>query len=173
MPFTDFIVDIIRNGSSIQQKINVEADAIDATKIAPARAIQLNGKPLANNNRLPTESLVKTSAGNPLQYKAIGTSAGAVIKGTSGSIYSVSCINLNTSKRYLQLFNKAVALDSVDVPIESFAVYGRGGQLILGQDYFTFNGLDFLTGIAWGISTTPLIYTAANPAETVFTARYL
>lgn len=53
MAFIDFIIDIVRNGVTLQQKINVESDATDATKIAPARVIQLNGKPLANNNAIP------------------------------------------------------------------------------------------------------------------------
>lgn len=116
---------------------------------------------------------VKTNTTNPGQYNALGTSAGTFIKASAGSLYGISCVNLNVSTRYLQLFNKTTAPVANDVPIESHAVYGNGGELVLGQDYFSINGLDFATGISWGISTTPLLFTAAMASETIFTARYL
>lgn len=53
MAFIEYIIDIVRNGAAIQQKINAERDATDPAKISPARVIQLNGKPLANDNALP------------------------------------------------------------------------------------------------------------------------
>jgi hypothetical protein len=125
------------------------------------------------NNRFAVDSVVRTAVTNPLQYAAIGTSAGANIKNTTGSLYSLSCLNSNASTRYVQLFNKNTAPVASDIPLESFAVYGNDGQLVLGQDYFTLNGIDFSTGISWGISTTRNLYTAATAADTIFTARYL
>ena len=125
------------------------------------------------NGRFVVDATVRTAANNPLQYNAIGTTAGANIKNATGVIYSLSCINLNAASRYVLLFNKATAPAANDVPVESFVVYPSGGQLLLGQDYFSLNGLDLSSGISWGISTTPTLYTAATAADTIFTARYL
>lgn len=55
MAFISSLIDIVRNGTVIQQKINAEQDATDPTRIAPARVIQFNGNPLADNNALPTK----------------------------------------------------------------------------------------------------------------------
>ena len=126
-----------------------------------------------NGTRLAVDSIVKTANTNPGQINAFATLASGLIKNTSGAIYAISAINQNTAIRYLQLFNKATAPAANDVPMEVFIVYPNGGQLVLGQDYFTINGLDFAAGIGWGMSTTSTIFTPATATETFFTARFL
>lgn len=58
MPFIDYLIDVVRNGASIQQKINVEPDLTDPTKISPARAIQVKGKVLADDNPIPVNGSI-------------------------------------------------------------------------------------------------------------------
>jgi hypothetical protein len=48
-----------------------------------------------------------------------------------------------------------------------------GGALIVGNDFFTNAGINFSTGITWGVSTTFLTYTAATAAENVTAVNYI
>lgn len=63
MPFNESIVDVVRNGVSTPQKINVERDATDQTRIAPARVLQLNGTHLSDTNPLPAKLSVSADLG--------------------------------------------------------------------------------------------------------------
>jgi hypothetical protein len=108
-------------------------------------------------------------------YNTMGTSAGAVIKNSAGNLHVIACTNLNAATRYLQLFNNATG--PTGTPLKSYPVYGNGGFIALDTAYFGISakgrGLVFSTGISWGISTTPLAYTAATASETIVEARYV
>ena len=114
-------------------------------------------------------------------YSALGTSTGANIKNSAGFILNIYCCNLrasidssttnlNSAVRYLQLFDSTSAPSGT--PIRSYPIYPNSGVLILGQDFLGGEGMQFTTGITWGISTTPLTYTAATAGETIVNIRY-
>ena len=163
-------IDTETGGVKTARDIVVEANTgADAGALAPARTLQFNGDLISLSNRLPVTTLPST----PLRVTSVGASAGSNVKNTAGTVYSLSCLNLGTETRYLQLFDKTTAPVANDVPIECFAVYANGGQLIINSTYFTQNGLALANGISWGMSTTPTLYTAAAAAETIFTVRYV
>ncbi|BAY23703.1 hypothetical protein NIES2100_34950 [Calothrix sp. NIES-2100] len=103
-------------------------------------------------------------------YSAIGTSAGANIKNSAGTLYNITCTNLNGSIRYLQLFDSTSAPSGT--PIRSYPVYGSGGFLVLGQDLLGGAGVSFTTGITFGFSTTALTYTAGSASDAIINVRY-
>lgn len=107
---------------------------------------------------------------NGAQTPYIGTSAGANLKTSAGNVYSFSCTNLNALTRYFQLFDTAGSPSGT--PVASFPVYGNGGLLVIGQDLIGGNGIQFTTGIAWGISTAALTYTVATASETIVRIRW-
>jgi hypothetical protein len=108
-------------------------------------------------------------------YNAMGTLNAAVMKTSAGSLHMIAAVNLNASTRYLQLFNTTSAPSGT--PLKSYPVYGNGGYLALDTAYFGISaagkGLYFSNGITWGMSTTPLTFTAAIASETIVEARYL
>lgn len=103
-------------------------------------------------------------------YSSIGTAATANMINSTAALRSIEAVNLNTATRYLLLFNSTGA--TTGTPVRVFPVYGNGGLLVIGAGEFGANGLNFSTGITWAMSTTPLTYTAATPAETIVTGRY-
>ncbi|NDJ20961.1 hypothetical protein GS682_04740 [Nostoc sp. B(2019)] len=109
-------------------------------------------------------------AGTTAAY--IGTSAGANLKTSAGSIHAITCSNNNSSIRYFQIFNQTTSPVLNDVPVRSFPVYANDGLLIIGQDVIGGSGISLNTGIAWGFSTTRLTYTAGTAADCIATVRW-
>jgi hypothetical protein len=83
-------------------------------------------------------------------------------KASPGVVKSASATNRNAAIRYLQIFNKTTAPVLNDVPIVQWQV---SGTTIIGTDFFTEGGMNFTTGIAWGMSTTNGTYTAGTAAD--------
>ena len=107
-------------------------------------------------------------------YSALGTNVNANIKATPGKMYGVVATNANSSTRFIQLFNKITAPINGDVPLRSYPVYGNYGSLMIDGNLWGLAGLNFSTGISWGMSSTPLAYTAISaPTEVIFEGYYL
>jgi DNA-binding LacI/PurR family transcriptional regulator len=101
-----------------------------------------------------------------------GTSAGANLKASAGTVYAFSCSNNNSVVAYFQLFNKASAAVPNDVPILCFPVGFSDSLLIVGQDFCGGAGFTFTAGISWGFSTTRTAYTAGVATDCIATVRW-
>lgn len=104
--------------------------------------------------------------------RSVGAAASRVVKNSGGVLFAYSCMNLNASIRYFQLFNSATAPAGGDVPLESWPVLPNGGLLILDALFLGAFGTNFGAGIAWGFSTTPRTYTAGTATDAVVTVRF-
>lgn len=116
-------------------------------------------------------ALPATATASPSSTVNIGAAAAGVIKASSGNVFSISCINTNAAVRYFQLHNKATIPLSTEVPVYCFTV-PAAGAIVIGEDFFNRNGLNFVTGIGYAISTTFLTYTAATAAEHVSSVQF-
>ncbi|MFN6475367.1 hypothetical protein [Nostoc sp. DedQUE07] len=98
------------------------------------------------------------------------------LKATPGSLYTMSVINMGTSKKYLLIFNKASAPTGADTPSRVFPVAAgdtlQDGFLFIGQNEIGGGGIALSTGIAWMISTSPTVPTGATATETILGFRY-
>lgn len=93
-----------------------------------------------------------------------GANATLNVKATSGNVMSLSCHNLNAASRYLQLHNTATTPAPGASPLLTFLV-PAGTQIVIGNDFFGMNGLNFSTGIAFAFSTVEATYTAGAAAD--------
>lgn len=89
-----------------------------------------------------------------------------VVYRAAGLVYSVSARNKNGAVRYLQLFNKATAPVAGDIPTVIIEIPANG-ITVLGDAFFSRNGLAFNVGVAWGFSTTEETFTAGTAADQV------
>lgn len=127
------------------------------------------GEDLTNN---VMQAVLKPLAGttySPTTYTNLGTVTTANIKASTGNVFSISIINTNAAARYFQLFNSTSSTATV---VYCWTI-PAGGALIVGNDFFTNAGINFSTGITWGVSTTFLTYTAATAAEHVTAVNYI
>lgn len=108
----------------------------------------------------------------PLLFSQLGTDPDVSVKATPGTVFSVSCHNLNAATRFLQLHNKASAPANPDVPLIVIPVPTLA-CVILDESFFTQNGLFFSVGIAYGFSTTEATYTAGAAADQFAHVRYV
>lgn len=150
-------------------------DVTAHTKIDLVRTTLTAQLPTAlSNGRLATESSLVTTA--PLRYSAMGTAVSANIKNTQGSLFTIACTNLAAATRYLQLFNLTTTPSGGATPFRSYPVFA-GGFFVLESPFWgsidTGVGLFFSTGISFGFSTTPLVYTAGSASDCIFEASYL
>ena len=129
---------------------------------------EINNKTLTDT-QLRASAVSVTSAGN-LSYSRIGTTVTANIKATAGSLYSLTCTNLNASIRYLLLFDSTGS--TAGTPVRSYPVYGNGGFLEIGLNILGLVGLNFSTGITFGFSTTATTYTAGSAGDCILGVRY-
>jgi hypothetical protein len=117
------------------------------------------------------------SGSAPSRTTQLSTDPDILVKGTPGSVLSVSCLNLNTTKRYLLLFNQILAPVLTDVPILAFPIAPASAttdaMTLIGSDFFTTAGIYFSLGIAMGFSTTLTTYTAGAAADQVMQIVYV
>jgi hypothetical protein len=106
-------------------------------------------------------------------FRSIGVSAGGNIKATSGSIFSLAATNANATIRFIQIFDKATAPTSGDVPMLVYPVYPNYGMITIDTVLWGLAGLGLANGISWGFSSTQLTYTAATGSDCVFELRWL
>lgn len=104
--------------------------------------------------------------------RSMGAVASRVVKASAGKVYAYSCMNLNSSIRYFQLFNRATALAGGETPIESWPVLPTGGLLIVDPLFVGEFGANYGVGITWGFSTTARTYTAGTATDAVVIVRY-
>jgi hypothetical protein len=106
-------------------------------------------------------------------YESIGALAAGVIKASPGEIFSFFARNKNAAVRYVQLFDSPTAPTNGATPKAQWDIpAGGGGEIVIGTDFFTDDGVGFNTGISWGISTTDGTFTAATASDHVFMAVY-
>jgi hypothetical protein len=127
------------------------------------------GEDLTNNVLAVQIKPLASTSYSPSTYTNLGTAATANIKASTGNVFSISIINTNVATRYFQLFNSTSSTATV---VYCWTI-PAGGALIVGNDFFTNAGINFSTGITWGVSTTFLTYTAATAAEHVTAVNYI
>lgn len=101
---------------------------------------------------------------SPDRFKNLGADATKNVKASAGNVFSLTCHNENGADRYLQLHNKASAAANAEVPEFAWLV-PAGGQIIVGADFFTAEGLHFAAGITFAFSTTKDSYTAGSAGD--------
>lgn len=115
-------------------------------------------------NRTPPQLVVDRSIGESVSR--------AVVSGVVG-LYSLRVANVSNALRYFQLFDRTTVPTNSTVPtISSDPIDANGGLLILDPSHFGEGGLRFTSGIAWGISSTPFVFTAAAATDAIVTLRY-
>lgn len=95
---------------------------------------------------------------------ARASATSAVVKASTGDVFSCSCTNRNAAARYFQLFARSTVPPAATVPRLEFLI-PAGDQVVIGTDFFTEAGLSFASGIAWGFSTTSGTFTAGVAAD--------
>lgn len=104
------------------------------------------------------------SATPPSRFANLGSSFTSVVKNAPGRVISLTCLNLNTSKKaWAQLFDRTTLPTGGTVPLYAFYVPPLS-QIVIGDDFFTKQGASFADGIAFGFSGTNATYTAATLA---------
>jgi len=102
-------------------------------------------------------------------FQAMGTAVAISVKGTPGSLLSLSVTSINAAIRYVQVHNKASAPATNDVPILSIPISAGSAtaatRLALGASDFGEAGFPCSVGVAIGISTTAATYTAATATD--------
>lgn len=101
---------------------------------------------------------------SPTLFQNLGADVTKNVKASAGNVFSIICYNANAAARYLQLHNTATTPASSAVPILSFLV-PPSGQIGIGSDIFTNEGINFATGIAFAFSTARNIYTAGSAGD--------
>jgi hypothetical protein len=114
---------------------------------------------------------IKTSINPTLSnYSSVGANVTANIKGSSGIINAISCINLNASTRYLQFFNSTGS--TTGTPFLVFPVYGNSGFLEIGPNLLSLSGISLSNGITFGFSITATPYTAGSASDCILLVRF-
>lgn len=134
----------------------------------PISGIDASGNPvmlrLGSNGSL-TGAPNTVAANSPSRFQNLGANATLNVKATPGNVFSLTCYNANAAAQYVQLHNTdTVPSTGVTVPIYCFLV-PPASQIIVGTDFFTNNGVNFATGIAFAFSTTRDVYTAATAGD--------
>lgn len=108
-----------------------------------------------------------------LTHRNFSTLRAASVKTGAGVVFAVSCSNLHQNeRRYLQLFDKALAPAVGDTPIESFAI-GADSEVEKNLLYFGPKGLAFTNGLAWGISLSAFTFAPALIGDHLTVIKYL
>lgn len=106
----------------------------------------------------------------PTYYVGINAVSGNV-KATPGRVYSFKAVNRNAVNRYLMLFDMTSVPPPSQPIFDQFLVPGLG-ILVIGTDYFSLSGISLPTGISFGFSTVPAVYTPATAVEHDFSMVY-
>lgn len=106
-----------------------------------------------------------------LPFVNLGANVTLNIKATAAHLYSAYAETTNAGKRYLQFFNTTTTPTAGNVPVLSFLI-PAGSSCSYGTEHFGPNGQPFTSGLAYGISTTPLTYTAATAGEQIVKTKY-
>jgi len=90
-----------------------------------------------------------------------------VVKPAGGYVCAVYAYNGNAAVRYLMIFDRATALAGGEAvgPNDIQVELPANGGVDIVDSFFTPNGLDFTSGIVFGVSTARGTYTAATAAD--------
>jgi hypothetical protein len=106
-------------------------------------------------------------------FNPFNNSVANIVKNASGTLYSLSATNRNTSTRWLQLFASPTIPTANTTPYAQYMVPPGPGMIVLGSDFFTTAGIVIPGGIAYGFSTSSTAYTAATATDHDFSALFL
>jgi len=158
---------------SVTSDVNTKA-SVDALSAKLPAALGQQASTASLSVVVATGSTVATTSLTYSAYSALGTNVSANIKVTPGKMYGLVATNANSATRFIQLFNKITAPINGDVPLRTYPVYGNYGSLMIDGNLWGLAGLNFSTGIAWGMSSTPLTHTAISAAtDVIFEAFFL
>ncbi len=135
-----------------------------SANIKQTLATLIAGEDGSNNVLATTKRKLASSSYAPLLFTNFGANATLNVKSTPGNVFSLTCHNLNASSRYLQLHNTATTPAGAAVPLMTFLI-PTGAMVVIGSDFFSDEGLNFTTGIAFGFSTTEGTYTAGTAGD--------
>lgn len=108
---------------------------------------------LTTAGNLKVTNLPETSGGLT-QHKLISAAStnATSLKASAGQVYGIQVFNLNTSPRYLKLYNKASAPTvGTDTPVKVFMIPGNAAGSGIVSNWT--NGVEFTTGIAYALTT--------------------
>ena len=151
---------------SVTSDVNTKA-SVDALSAKLPSALGQQASAASLSVVVATGAILPITSPTYSAYSALGTNVSANIKATPGKLYGLVATNANSSTRFIQLFNKITAPINGDVPLRSYPVYGNYGSLMIDGNLWGLAGLNFSTGIAWGMSSTPLTHTAISAATDV------
>jgi len=152
--------------SAVTSDVNTKA-SVDALSAKLPTALGQQASTASLSVVVATGSTLPITSPTYSAYASLGTSVNANIKATPGKMYGLVATNGNSSTQFIQLFNKVTAPINGDVPMRSYPVYGNYGSLMIDGNLWGLAGLTFSTGISWGMSSTPLAYTAISAATSV------
>lgn len=138
-------------GTSKVNAIGLQADETSTDSVDEGDI----GAPRMTLDRKQITTAYAHAAGGATPYKLVSAAStnATSVKGSAGTIYSISASNVNAAVRYLKLYNKATAPTvGTDVPVQTYAIPGNtagaGTNIPLGLP-----GLNFSTGIAFALTT--------------------
>lgn len=152
--------------------IGQQPSAASASVVLASDQSAINVSP--NTNAWPVQGVkLASNANSPTRFMNVAANATLNVKSSTGNVFSAYCINSNAAARYFQLHNTAtVPTSTVTVPVLSFLV-PPASQIIIGADFFTNEGLNFATGIAFAFSTTRDVYTAGAAGDQQTAVNYI
>lgn len=113
-----------------------------------------------------------STANTANRFINIGANATLNVKSSTGNIFSLYCNNANAASRYIQIHNTATIPAGGAAPVLSFLIPPTS-QIIVGTDFFTNEGLNLSTGIAFAFSTTRDTYTAGSASDQQTSVNYV
>jgi hypothetical protein len=155
------------DGSNFTQSIS--ASSLPLPTLAATSTLQTTG----NTSLSTIQQRLMPAGSSSTLYISMGTAVSGNLKASAGNVYALDCINVSTGLRFLQLFDSTAAPTAGAVPkIPPFPIPANNGLLLVGQDVLGGEGINFTTGISFGISTTALTYTAATATDVAVSIRY-
>lgn len=113
-----------------------------------------------------------STANTANRFINIGANSTLNVKSSTGNIFSLYCNNANAASRYIQIHNTATVPAGGAAPVLSFLIPPTS-QIIVGTDFFTNEGLNLSTGIAFAFSTTRDTYTAGSASDQQTSVNYV
>jgi len=128
----------------------------------------LNGAEIYEMSSIPSDITVTTvtdpGTGTSYAHYQNNSFTTTNIKASPGRVYSATITNTTAEDRYFQLFNTATTPTGGATATYKCLVPANGA-VVLGQDFFGLNGMEFDVGIAVANSTTAATYTAGSAGD--------
>ncbi len=153
----------LTNGQTAQ----AQADSSGNLKVT--LGVKLAGEDFTNDISKTVQQALPINTYSPSLSSNFGSTISAAAKASTGNVLSFVATNGNAAQRYFQIFNSASAPAGGATPIYSFLIpagtASSPGAVVFDNSFFTQPGVNFSTGIAWGISSTAATYTAATATD--------